>query len=281
MRVGADLPRAVLPTSMIGTELLRELIDTVILTANVQNSELVSLLLIAAPESGKTSIVLAKECKSIQAFADITGGGIHQVIKNNKDLTHIVINDMVSALSHRESVNRYLIAQLNAITEEGITSIATPHGVEKFECGKRGVIASLTLDLVKDSRRWWNKIGFTSRMLPFCYSYPARMLIEIKAAIDAAQTNGHKSKKKSRLIVSSNKINVAYPPELLKEIHQIADVRSIILQEQGIRRLKQYHALAQAHAILRSRTGTEVTQKDVDFIRKIDAYVSYDKPEPL
>lgn len=268
---------------MIGTELLRELIETVILTGKVKGINPVSLLLIAAPESGKTSVVLEKGCKSIEAYADITGRGIHTVIKSNPEMTHIVINDLVACLSHKQSVNRYTIAQLNAITEEGITNIATPGGVEKFEDGRRGIIASLTFSLVTDARHWWNKIGFTSRMLPFCYMYPADLIVKIKSDIDLRQqlTSPNGSSHKKTFPVPKNIISVDYPEPIVKEIRRIADVRAIILREQGMRRLKQYHALAQAHALWRKRNSPAVDQKDIDFMTKIDRYISYEHPEPL
>ena len=272
---------------MIGTELLRELIETVILTGKVKGINPVSLLLIAAPESGKTSVVLERACKSIEAYADITGRGIHAVIKANPELTHIVINDLVACLSHKQSVNRYTIAQLNAITEEGITSIASPGGIEKFEDGKRGIIASLTYELVKDARHWWNKIGFTSRMLPFCYMYPADLIVQIKSDIDLHQQYGNNgaspptTKKPKDFPVPKNTISVEYPAEFVKDIRRIADVRAIILREQGMRRLKQYHALAQAHALWRKRASPIVTEKDVEFMSKIDKYVSYEEAQPL
>lgn len=266
---------------MIGTELLRETIETVILTGKIRKVEPVSLLLIAAPESGKTSVVLSKKCKSVQAFADVTGRGIHEILKSNKELSHIVINDMVTTLSHKQSVNKYLISQLNAMTEEGISAIATPKGIETFDCGRRGVIASLTLDLVQDQRRWWNSIGFASRMLPFCYAYPANLIVEIKSAIDQAQLNGHSKTSLKNFPVPVHEITIEYPPEMVKDVRYIADVRSVILKEQGMRRLKQYHALAQAHALWRTRKSPTVNDKDTAFLKRMDVYVSYDKPEPL
>lgn len=272
---------------MIGTELLRELIETVILTGKVKGIEPVSLLLIAAPESGKTSVVLERACKSIEAYADITGRGIHTVIKSNPELTHIVINDLVACLSHKQSVNRYTIAQLNAITEEGITSIATPGGIEKFEDGRRGIIASLTYSLVKDARHWWNKIGFTSRMLPFCYMYPADLIVQIKSDIDLRQQSGNNgsapllAKKPKDFPVPKNTIAVEYAQSYVKDIRRLADVRAMILKEQGMRRLKQYHALAQAHALWRKRVSPVVTEKDVEFLARIDRYVSYEDAQAL
>lgn len=268
---------------MIGTELIRELIETIILTGKTKNVEPVSLLLIATPESGKTSVVLEKDCKSIKAFADLTGRGLHEVLKTHKEVTHIIINDMVSTLSHKQSVNKYIISQLNAMTEEGITNIATPRGVESFDIGKRGLIASLTLELAKDSRHWWNRIGFTSRMFPFCYQYPAELIVKIKACIDENAVDGHMpiTIKRDEFFIPQNPLKVRYPENCLKEVRQISDLRSVRLQEQGLRRLKQYHGIVQAHALWRGRSKPEVNHFDVDFLRKVDGYVSYDKPEPL
>lgn len=267
---------------MIGVELLRELIETVILTGRVQGCDPMSLLLIAAPESGKTSVVLERPCKMVEPFTDITGRGIHQVLAQNSNITHIVINDMVAVLSHRQSVNKYTISQLNAITEEGITKLALPSGVQSFNGTKKmGVIASLTLDLVKDSRNWWNKVGFASRMLPFCYYYPTDIIVKIKAAIDEKHLNKTKKIKPKEFRVPEHPINVAYTARLLADVRWIADNRSNILCEQGMRRLNQYHCLVQSHAIWRQKAKCVVTTDDVDFLKLIDRYVSYDKPFAL
>lgn len=273
---------------MIGTEFLRELIESVILTGRIKGGDPVSLLLIAAPESGKTSVVLQRPCKVVEAYADVTGKGIHKIIQAQPELTHIVINDLVATLSHKQSVNRYTISQLNAMTEEGITAIASPSGVEKFSAGKRGVIASLTLELATDARHWWNKVGFTSRMLPFCYAYPADLIVEIKESIDHTAANprngSRKPKAKKAFAVPDKHIPVEYPEDMVKDIRQIADVRSMMMKEQGMRRLKQYHNITMGHALLRARTthtNAVVNQDDVKFMKRMDRYVSYDTPQQL
>jgi len=273
---------------MIGTHLLRELVETVILTGRVSSVEPVSLLLIAAPESGKTSVVLEKRCKAVEAFSDVTGKGLHQILKNNKELTHIVINDLVAVLSHKQSVNRYTMSQLNAITEEGISNLASPAGIETLPIGKRGIITSLTLELIKDERHWWSKIGFTSRMLPFCYFYPAGLNIKIKNAIDEnairgkslgpPALNGHK---KPNFPVPNRDIKVEYPEKIAARVRRLADVRSVLLEEQGMRRLKQYHGIIQAHALTRKKRPPIVTEEDYEFLSTIDYYVNYTKPAPL
>lgn len=267
---------------MIGVEKVRELVETVIMTGKVKGVNPISLLLIAAPESGKTSIVLSKDCTNVHAFSDITGRGIHLAIKDNKEITHFVINDMVAVLSHRQSVNKYTISVLNAMTEEGISDIASPAGIEKFPDEKRGVITSLTTDLVSDSRNWWNKIGFASRMLPFCYSYPEALIVKIKDAIDHNNIVTKKGDaKKENFPTPKESIKVIYDEKLAKEVRRTADIRCMILEEQGMRRLKQYHALVQAHALLRHRIKPEVLELDIEWLQDIDMYVTYDKPRHL
>lgn len=259
------------------------------MTGRVKDIDPCSLLLIAAPESGKTSVVLERPCKQVEAFTDITGRGLHKILeKNGAEITHLIFNDLVAAMSHKQSVNRYLVSQINALTEEGITKIATPAGVEAFTWGKKGVIASITLDLVKDARYWWNKVGFTSRMLPFCYFYPDELIIKIKDHIDNGtqprvnyQPHAKKELAKQELKSPPAPITVEYPATIVKDVRWIADVRSRILKEQGMRRLKQYHSLVQGHAALRAKGKGKVEEEDLDFLKKIDRYVSYTEASPL
>lgn len=268
---------------MIGTELLRELVECVILTGRIIDIDPVSLLLIAAPESGKTSIVLERPCNAIEAFADVTGRGLHQIIKEKgKEITHIVINDLVAVLSHRQSVNKYTISQLNAYTEEGINALATPMGVERYNGHARGgVIASLTLDLAKDARMWWNKVGFTSRMLPFCYYYPNELNIKIKDSIDLVRGRKQKKTALKPFVIPAKARSISYPEKFAKDVRRCADMRSQVMKEDGKRRLKQYHALVQSHALWRSTQKPQVTEAEIDFLYAIDRYVSYEAPQAL
>lgn len=267
---------------MIGTELLRELIESVIMTGKIRGINPVSLLLIATPESGKTSVVIAKDCKNVKSFSDVTGNGIQKVIKQMPELTHIIINDMVAILSHRQSVNKHTLATLNAMTEEGVNCISTPGGIEEFPEGRRGVIASLTTDLVGDQRNWWNKIGFTSRMIPFCYKYSEDLILRIKDSIDAnGGRNGKDQEVRGKFTTPEKKKYVAYSQPLIEQIRRLADYRSMVLGETGFRRLRQYHSLAQGHAMLRQISKPEVSDADVDFMKQVDMFINYDMPRAL
>lgn len=262
---------------MIGNQLIRELVETVIISGKLKDTKPLSLILIATPESGKTQVVLERPCKAIKAFSDLTGKGIQLVLQQKPEITHIIINDMVAVLSHRQTVNKFTMSVLNAMTEEGFMSSATPNGIEDFVGGQKGVITSLTTDLVADERNWWNKIGFVSRMLPFCYSYPENLIIAIKNGID----EGTKEKPAKEFVTPAQLKTVKCSQEFVTKIRRIADIRSQILEEVGIRRLKQYHTLVQSHALLRNYSSPEVSQLDIDFLGEVDLFVTYDLPRNL
>lgn len=262
---------------LLGVELIKEMVETVILTGRVKGFAPVSLLLIAAPESGKTSVVLERPCKAALALTDVTGKGIQEICKLQPSLSHIIINDMVAVMAHKQTVNRFTLSMLNAITEEGIQAVAYPGSIQNFANGRRGVIACLTTDLANDGRSWWNKIGFTSRMVPFCFEHSEQLTIRIKESIDAGVQKANTPA--SEFVIPELPINVKVDPKHIREIRRLADVQSERLQEKGYRRLKQYHCLARAHAIRRGNwKNAVVNESDVDFLRRLQIFVSYTEP---
>jgi hypothetical protein len=270
---------------LVGVEVAEEFIETVIFTGFIKGHAPVSTLFIGSAETGKTSIVTSKQCKAIVSVTDATGRGLVELCKANPQFTHLVINDMVAIMSHRQTVNRYMQAMLNALTEEGITTMATPAGVEQIANGKRGVIACITLELVKDGRAWWNKTGFSSRVIPFAFSHSVPLSLRIKAYIDTGEGRGKHDKKKLRsngLRLPSSPVAVAFPEKWVKEVRHIADAKSKELCDPtGYRRLRQYRALACAHALRRSRKKPAVNEHDIEWLHRISPHVTYDKLTPL
>lgn len=263
---------------LVGVELVQEFVESVVTTGRVKGYPPLSALIIGKPESGKTSIVTEKKCPTIECFSDVTGRGILEIIKDNPGLTHIILNDLVAIMSHRQTVNRYTLAIINALTEEGLQAFATPGGIEHIPEGKRGVIACLTFDLALEGRSWWNKTGFSSRLLPFAFSHSSALSLQIKALID----NGtHDPKKKSELRLPKKPIIVALPQKYSAEIRKISDAKaqelSAVTHEEGYRRLRQFRSLACGHALRRSFHKPSVGEKEIDFLGRILPYISYTK----
>lgn len=267
---------------LIGVELPLEFVESVILTGRLQPPHApVSALVIGAPEMGKTTIVNNKKSKAIAVFSDVTGRGLVEACKLNAEISHFILNDLVAIMSHRQSVNKYTQAILNALTEEGLQAMALPGGIETIANGKRGIIACITLDLIKDGRSWWNKIGFASRMLPFGFSHSKELIIKIKDVIDEGRKPVH-VKNGNELRVPHANLSVKFPDKYVKIIHAMSDDKARELQDPtGYRRLKQFRSLACGHALRRSFKKPTVNELDIDFLNRIFPYISYTKLNPL
>lgn len=254
------------------TSILEETIKTCFLTAHLLEHDPISLLLVAAPESGKTTIILKNPCHSAIAITDITGRGLQKLCTVKPEIRHIIINDLIAVSSHKPSVSQYTMAMLNAMTEEGIQTVVTPETIEKFEksSGRRAIISSITIDILRDGRKWWNKIGFTSRMLPFSYRLSSSTVIAIKSKIDG---DVKRSTIGEEIPIPKSIRPILFSDAMAKECRFISDERSHQLGEIGIRRLKQYRAMTRAHALLFGRH--EVCKIDIDFIAAMDKFVSF------
>lgn len=265
---------------LIGLELVREVIESVIMTGRLQGHDPVSILLIASPESGKTSVVLEKECAGILALTDVTGRGLQELCKMRPEITHLVINDLVAVTAHKSSVSKYTIAMLNAMTEEGIMATAFPGNLEKFANGRRGIIASVPTTMARDKRNWWNKVGLSSRMIPFAFRHSDDLNIRIKALITSDRER-EEHKKNKVFPIPNGHIKVNIPSNYARTIQALAENVSQRMDEEGYRRLKQFRALACGHALLRAWRTPSVVEKDVEFLEKITPYISYTKPREI
>lgn len=263
---------------LIGTQLLELVVNAAVATGRVSNADNgpLSLLLIAAPESGKTSIV-SRDCKSALAFDDITSKGISGLLSRNPEVTHLILLDMVAIMSHKETTNKLTMAALNSMTEEGMSRIADPSGLQEFKFGKRGLIGCLTIELANDGRNWWNKTGFATRMLPLCYAHSAELQLKIKDAIMKGETS--QRPKGNELMLPEKSVEVAIPLEASKEIRKLSDLKASEFGEYGYRRLKQLKSLAQGHALLRNPKNPVVGKPEIDLIWKVLPFISFNKAQ--
>ena len=266
---------------LMGFELLRELVHTTIMTGRVQGHNPVSLLLIAEPERGKTSIALERPCKAVIAVNDATGRGLQEACRYNPELTHIILTDLVTVMAHRQTVTAYTISMLNAMTEEGIKGTLLPGGLQVFENGVRGIIACLTPTLAKDQRQWWNKSGFSSRMLPFNYEHSKDLMLQIKTAIVSergARANRHQPE---TLLIPDHPLAVEMDKPTAEAIRKLAEGVARGFEEIGYRRIKQFMSLGCAHAIIRTWKHPRVTDNDFRFLERIVPFISYTQSREL
>jgi hypothetical protein len=264
---------------MLGVEILREFLQTVFASAHVKNSPCaVSALLVARAGFGKTTIASGLAPKNTVCVFDATGRGITKLLQENKELHHIIFNDLVAVMSHKASVNALTLSTINAMTEEGLATEAYPTEIKNLG-RKCGVIASITPEILNDGRRWWNATGLSSRLVPFSYTHSLDLQFLINSGI-----KDRIKYEECQLRLPSIPMNVTVPQEMAEGIMNRAYYKGQDLGEEPIyRRHKQYQAMAMGHALVTSdswKTAT-VSKKSLDFLDRIFQYVHYTRCAPL
>lgn len=264
---------------MIGTQLVEELVQSVALSHLVKNHRRCSVLLMASPESGKTTITSAANCPHVCRVAVITGRSIIKEIKDHPNTEFLLFNDLTSIRAMSASAVNLLINILNQVTqnEKGLVGFAGQS--TEYIDREIGLLGCLPFKTFEDHRSRWREMGFVSRMIPFSYEYSNELIAEIKDSIDAGSHTTRVQPTKKMPRPNRRPVTVTINPQLTKQVRRIADARAVELRQPGIRLLQNYHCLIRAHALLQKRTA--VNKEDVAFLRAIDQFVSITKCTPL
>jgi hypothetical protein len=229
----------------------------------------ISLMIIAPPESNKTSMLKQFETlKNVKYTADISSKPLIEFIKNvSKDkYYHIIIPDFIKVVKHNQKTVDSVIVTINSMIEEGIRS-SMYYGQEidlkkNVQCG---VITSITPDLYVQQFKAWNDIGFLSRFMHVTYEYSDETRTEIMKMIIGNEKPNldeqiNKIKKTGKLKDIPIQKDVAegimnYTDEVVKKIRsynvsvwQGAVKRNISMNIQGFRLLKQLLLFSKAIA---------------------------------
>lgn len=258
---------------LIGTELITEFVEVVIHTGFLTTDPPSSAMLIASPESGKTSIVAEKNCRSVLPVSDMIGSGLLQELAQKPFIRHVVINDMLAVMAHKPETNARTFAILSSLTDEGLAKVVMPGGLASDFGGRRmGVICCVPSELMKDNRRWWNSTGFSSRCIPFNYELSEALQMTIKK--ETIVTGAYEKKGKSeKFKIPTHNYEVAIEERFAKKIQSIADEAAHDLDEKGMRKGKQFRALARARALRYGRPS--IDESEIDFLKKISRHISY------
>lgn len=224
----------------------------------------VSLFLVAPVENGKTSLAIQNAGQKPLVLSDVSGIGLLEALYQEKTVTHVVINDLAAVGGHRSSVSKLTISILNGLAEEGCYKIALPRMGHLDLAGRRvGVIACCTPDLMNDSRNWWKKSGFASRVLPVQFAHSISLQLKILQSI----ANGNNADTKSKVFkVPEMSIRVTIGRHEAQKILQISSQVARFHGEIGYRRQKQMRSLACGCAMLRTWKRPQVNKVDLDFL---------------
>jgi hypothetical protein len=292
-------------SKLIGMDFAVEVVQTVLLTGQLADEKPVSLLIIASPESGKTTatrnanISVSSDGRAEElavALTDTTGKGLLNIIREHPNATHVIFNDLAITAGHKSHVVKYLFGIISAMTEEGISRTADPGGVQPYGAeGTKGVIGCITPRLVRDQRFVWNVTGLTTRMLPFFYSQGMDIQLKVRRYHAGLDKSDHAdSDGCSSLVIPKKKMKVSlgkYKEQILELAENVArklskegvSRKNPDYEELGYRRIIQFRSLAKAHSLLTHPDDEEprVHKADVEFLRKLSRFVSFRRAESL
>lgn len=260
---------------LVGTSLVEDLVQSVALSHRVKDRDRIGLLLLAAPENGKTTIATAAESGHVRKIAVITARSVMQ-LTGEKDVEFMLFNDLSVIKALSKPTVALLTNTLNQVTQ-GETGEAMFAGQTSVSIQRQlGVIGCMPFKVFTDRRSHWHEQGFISRMLPFAYSYNAELVATIKDGIDLGKA---KPKPKPMPKVPSDPVSVKMSDKHTKSVRALSDAKAASLKQVGIRLLNHYHTLVRAHALCHGRTV--VDDSDIEFLRAVDQFISISECKPL
>ncbi|UCE16682.1 MAG: hypothetical protein JSV12_03500 [Candidatus Bathyarchaeota archaeon] len=273
--------------ALLEVEPITDIVKLVLQSAYIKHTEApVNLLLIAKPESAKTSAMSVFKIKGTYTTNNITQAVIVSEILpkiEREGLKHLIIPDLLNAIKKDYRTKEGFLQLMKTLIEEGITSLDTFHmRTHKvydppIKCGfitaitSESYLGSYNQDkqrLEGGLRRYWKNIGLLSRFIPFSYEYE---LSKIQRIFQFIQNEEH-LKPTSKQTVKRKMVDVKGNPQLFQRL-EILSVR--VSQEvggYGFRIQRSLQTLAKANAILNDRT--EVAQQDIDKILELGNWMN-------
>lgn len=256
-------------TSLIYLDEIIELTRLCILSGKVKNKENpVSAILIGGSETGKSEMInIFRDLDNTMIANDLSGRMIIDHIAPkvlNEGKTHILIPDFIKVLSHGKKVTQNCITMLNIATQEGLDNIVF-YGLQKQfpKIVKFGVITAVTKEAYYVRKRYWEKIGFISRLMPISYEYSEATKRRIHEHIARGSPKHiiELSKKRPR--------KIEIPEIYANQIKAVSVAKSPF--STGFRLHKQLRVIAQTNALLNDRNV--VNKEDIDKLLDYTKYI--------
>lgn len=253
-----------------------------------------SLMLIAKPESGKTSTIDKFAYYPFVYYAnEVTAKTFIDKIfpkAQTGQVRFVLIPDILNCTEKSSSTKKPLLQILKSMVDEGVRRIQTPWKDYEYATPvKLGLISAITREslyyapemqtsLFSDLKR----MGFISRMIPFSYEYPIDSTSKI---FDYLYGKIAPSEQKIEipqikfLEYQYDKLQEFEPkPELFSQLQQISLALSNFSDSYGFRVQKNLQKLCYASAMIDNRK--EIEQKDIDKILFLSRWMNF-KFNPL
>lgn len=260
---------------LVGIDNLSDMIKLTLQTAFIEPYKPNSLLLIARPETAKTSVINVSRKGSFVFFTnEITAKMMVDIIlplSERKEVRMVAIPDILNCLEKQKSTRQQFLNAIKSYIEEGISSIQTYH--KRFVAKtpvRGGLITAITMVDFRKVRKYIENIGLLSRLIPFSYDYP---ISKVRSILDAIESETISSEDIDLKIVEKDQ-RIKGNSELFKRLEIVTTKLGEQCKGFGFRAQERMQALCKANAMLSGRS--EVKKEDIEKIMKLSDWINFD-----
>jgi hypothetical protein len=260
-------------------------LQTAFVTDPVDGYRPISLLLIAKPESGKTTVihrfatlpfVYYTEEITVKVLVD-------KVLRRaeNKEIRYILIPDLLNCVKKQTYTREPLVQTLKSLIDEGVKNIETFHKQFTYKTFvKSGLITAITrsefyarqgrYSLYNDLKRY----GFLSRMIPFSYEYPIDKIAKILEYIMSGKAEDNSKVVIPKIRTYKREKFYEPNPELFSKLQWLSQKLASYMDAYGIRTQKNLQKLCYANALINNRD--HVTKEDVEKVLYLGRWMNFE-----
>ena len=258
---------------LIKVEPLKKIIECTLISPHIKDEKPLSLLIVAKPESGKSSVMKQyRQSKGVVYLTDCTAYGLTREILPkivSGEIKTIMIPDLITPLSKATKTRQSFVAFLNNLIEEGGAKMTTYATIWNKDVNAN-IITAVTDEELKDGRQNWAKIGFLSRFTLFTYSYSISTITEI---LNSYSKHGL-AFRNVKVKLPTRQVNVDLPREIANRIDPIAMKIGEQFRLYGLRAKINFRSLLKCLAYRNQRK----TVADADFQEFLELadYMNFD-----
>lgn len=240
---------------MIGLESLVDFLSLALWSGSVAGERPSSVILVAPPGAGKTSLLEKFQGETGIFVSDLTSRELSTLLKDHPKATHILLGDMLTLFGHKSSVVRLTCRMLSGLTGESLkTDSFTGQSTDNRQLG---LITAIPPD---DLRKRSVEIqlqsgGFATRFLILRYDYTAATIRRIH---DFIRGDRYTREKIEPFIIDPVKLPVAINPTISRQVQDLA--LALKSDSLGTRIHHHLRTLVKAHA--RRRRSQQVESRD-------------------
>jgi len=258
---------------------IQKIIECALISPYLKGEKPFSLLIVAKPESGKTTVMKQyRENKGVLYLTDCTAFGITRDFLPKiatGEIKTIMIPDLTTPLSKQTKTRAGLVAFLNNLIEEGVAKMST--GAVAYSRDVDAVanlITSVTDQSFGDARHGWNKLGFLSRCVVITYSYSWS---SVNAIMNEYSEHGIDEKgleKRCKVKLPRRSVDINLPKEIADRLDPYARDIGRVYDLYGFRAKINFRSLLKCLAYRNGRRV--VTDADFEEFLELVDFMNFD-----